>query len=182
MMSTFYWPFSIAFLCICQMIWSDFVAKKHFISELINETFSIGLPTLPSVSQVGPVHNRSFVHAACFAVKDAIDKSRIGCCSKCGMNHLYNVLFEGRKIVLFSGGSSTKPGFLKFQKPIISFKMRREIKFNLPIEVRDEVFNSTAHCKSYFPGTLHVAKRSTTHNPYHAGNHQQQSTPSIDII
>eukprot|EP01031_Cornospumella_fuschlensis_P030118 gene30118-36383_t len=46
--------------------------------------------------------------------------------------------------------------------------MQQEIFFNRDIVTRDVEFNPTAQCKSYFDGTLHVIKRSTTHNIYHS--------------
>lgn len=141
--------------------------RRMFISLVINQTFPDGLPSLPGIQPHVP-HDRSFVKDICHSLPDNGDKVRIGCCSTRRMKHAYNVLMEGDAIVLFSGGLSNHslPNMLP---PIISYKMQREIKFNLPIKVRNEVFDPARHCKVYFPGTLHVVKRSTTHNIYHSG-------------
>eukprot|EP01039_Chlorochromonas_danica_P009738 gene9736-10772_t len=88
-------------------------------------------------------------------------------CSASNLRYLYNVLVEGKKIILFNPYSPFPNASLTLP-PIKSYLFREEVFFNMQVEVRNSTFRRHEHCLSYFPGTLHVMKRSTTHNVYHS--------------
>lgn len=139
-------------------------SEDNFVNFLLNQTFGGVLPTLPERRAFVP-HNLSYVLENCFSIASHENANRIGCCSSKKVKHIYNVLFENNRMVLFSD----QPGLLpRALPPILSYRMRQEHKYSMPIEVRQEAFDPSKHCKEYFPGTLHVVKRSTAHNIYHS--------------
>ncbi|RYH28453.1 hypothetical protein EON65_12095 [archaeon] len=143
--------------------------RRAWINETLNLTFSEGLLILPDLNRLVPT-SRSIVQGLCEPLSHTSDVTRSSCCSSPRMRHIYNVLFEADKMVLFGGRNQTHMNSLpKRLQGVRSYKMQQEIFFNRDIVTRDEEFNPAIQCKTYFEGTLHIIKRSTTHNVYHSG-------------
>lgn len=122
------------------------------------------LPLSPHPTATSPTTSTSPITTSVAAA--TMQSQHAAYCSANNIRYLYNVLIEGKKIIFFHphlNSSITLP-------PIKSYLFREEIFFNMQVEVRNSTFRPHEQCLSYFPGTLHVMKRSTTHNIYHSGN------------
>ena len=91
---------------------------------------------------------------------------RTGCCTPSDVKHLFKVLVQDNKFVLFS----EKPKPIKLPA-VTSVKTQQKIHLNVPVLSINDKFSTSQQCKSYFNGTLHVVGRSTVKNVYHASKY-----------
>ena len=110
----------------------------------------------------------SQIHDQCHHLDGTIDVGRIGCCTPSDVKHLYNVLIEDRKLVVFVPSLKEKDTRPFKLPPVQSVRYQKKVNHHLQVEYREGPMDIDKHCTRYFNGTLHFPGRSTVHNVYHA--------------
>jgi hypothetical protein len=148
---------------------------QTLLSKVIDDTFRGNNPASMPGFKNGSINylQSSVSHLQHVCGKSAhAGEDRIGCCSPTDTRHLFNVMIDHGKFIMFTGNKSSsltsKDSKHHTLTNIKSVKMRRQHDFKMNLEERSESFPSSK-CKNTFHGTLHVIGRGTTHNVYHAG-------------
>lgn len=139
------------------------------VNEALEDTFQTFEGTKVGLYGAKVAYDYSVVRDLCHNLIGTADYDRVACCTPNDVRHLYNVLIDDNKLVMFvenpkdyeNKGEGKLP-------PVQSVLSRQKVSNSLPIEYRQGPLVPTQHCTRYFNGTLHFPGRSTVYNVYHA--------------
>lgn len=160
-------------LCTIVLLLQVSFAKKsnsrlHLINKALERTFLAFEGSTEGIRHQAVPQDVSSVLDVCHNLDGSKDKNRIACCTPNDVKHIYNVLVEDGKLVLFVRSKKEAMSQNKVLPPVQSVRSREKVNSLLPIEYREGTFDPSKHCTRYFNGTLHFPGRSTVHNVYHA--------------
>jgi hypothetical protein len=149
------------------------IEKQRKLSLAINATLALTNVTFPKLinDETGLMNwdKKSSINNICYNLPGDDHKQRTGCCQPLDVRHLYNVMIEKGKLILFLGDTPHTHSSQNARKipPVMSIKSQSKSYYNMNVEERYGKMPRD-ECKSYFDGTLHVIGRSTVKNVYHA--------------
>lgn len=149
------------------------IEKQMKLSLAINATLALTNLTYPKLinDEITLMNwdKKSSINELCYNLPLEDHKQRTGCCQPLDVRHLYNVMIEKGKIILFLGDSPRTHSSQNTRKipPVMSIRTQSKSYFNMDVEERYGKMPRD-ECKAYFDGTLHVLGRSTVKNVYHA--------------
>lgn len=163
------------YICISALLLTTVNAKKpattsQLIQKALEATFRSFEGDANGIALNNPIsRDYSLLADQCYQLQGKADKYRIGCCTPNDARHLYNVLIEGKKLVVFVESSKNETEIKKHKlPPVQSVRNREKVNSLLEIEYREGKLDPLKDCTRYFNGTLHFPGRSTVHNVYHA--------------
>lgn len=151
-------------MCYISSLTTEEIQAHQFkLSKVLNDTL---LKHASSFVKKEKKSEYSSVLDVCNVPEDSSLFDRTGCCTPSDVKHLFNVLVQDNKFVLFS----EKPKTVKLPA-VTSVKTQQKIHLNVPVSSINEKYSQSKQCTNYFDGTLHVVGRSTVKNVYHASKY-----------
>lgn len=135
-------------------------SRQDKVSKALNDTLLNNVQILVKIEKKSDYSN---VLDVCNVPQDSSLFDRTGCCTPSDVKHLFNVLVQDNKFVLFS----EKPKTVRLPA-VTSVKTQQKIHLNVPVSSINDKFSTSKQCLKYFNGTLHIVGRSTVKNVYHA--------------